>query len=194
MRSLIPSRASIAIWGSPKSLVPVNPDPGDEHQKGSVRLTEGSYWTWLACGTLDVADRCWERYQVRYRKAHSPGISLRPQINTFVSLKMILANCQRGKQCSTYTRYSGNAVDLNWSSDGRNTFKDLLNPTVMLSIMKTESGGKATDIVYRVVTILEFQSWYGDPRKYSRKYSCEDFDQVFKNLCVDFQLIFPIIS
>lgn len=71
---------------------------------------------------------------------------------------MILANCQRGKQCSTYTRYSGNAVDLNWSSDGRNTFKDLLNPTVMLSIMKTESGGKATDIVYRVVTILEFQS------------------------------------
>lgn len=57
-------------------------------------------------------------------------------------------------------------------------FKDLLNPTVMLSIMKTESGGEATDIVYRVVTILEFQSWYGDPRKYSRKYSWEDFDQV----------------
>lgn len=44
------------------------------------------------------------------------------------------------------------------SSDGRNTFKDLLNPTVMLFIMKTESGGEATDIVYRVVTILEFQS------------------------------------
>lgn len=51
-------------------------------------------------------------------------------------------------------------------------FKDLLNPTVMLSIMKTESGGEATDIVYRVVTILEFQS------QENTLYSWEDFDQV----------------
>lgn len=32
--------------------------------KGSVRLKEVSYWAWLACGTPEAADKCWQAKRI----------------------------------------------------------------------------------------------------------------------------------